>query len=42
MEEFIKGFSRIIKWMDMGYFNGQMGRDIKVIGKMVLFVVREY
>ncbi len=42
MAEFIKDSLRIIKWMDTEYFNGQIMNYIKVIGKMVLFVAREY
>ncbi len=42
MEEFIKDILRIIKWMDLEYFNGQIMKDTKVIGKMEIFVAREY
>jgi hypothetical protein len=28
--------------MDMEYFNGKMVKDIRVFGKMILFVEKEY
>ncbi len=42
MEVFIKDNSKIINWMDMEYFNGKMVKDIRVFGKMILFVEKEY